>query len=120
MELTPETKRIAINFHNEVDRKRAKEMMPVWQSVGREFLDEGLHKKWNDFVKECAEGIGSGACLNETVMVLGLIKADTNPKIIKKIINGMKNNRTVISYLGEFVHPKVMHEIDSNISETDR
>ena len=97
----------------ELEIAEARRMMPFRISVGQALLnDERLNDKWSDFVKTETEGIGHGILLDETLQIMGLIKADVPKDKIRESLSIINNNRSIITNLSAFIHPEILAEID--------
>ena len=94
----------------ELDSARIQE--PFRISVGKALLDnDELKTKWETFVHKSTEGVGCGVLIDETIQVMGLIKAGVSPKEIQSILKTHPNKGTIVTYLGAFVHPEIIMEI---------
>lgn len=91
----------------------ARRKAPYRISAGQALLDnEELNEKWANFVKDAISGFGHGALLDETLQIMGMIKAGVPTDKIRETLSKIPNNRTVINYLGAFIHPEIICEID--------
>ena len=97
----------------ELEIEDARRKMPYRISVGQALLnDEELNEKWANFVKEATEGFGHGVLLDETLQIMGMIKAGVPTDKIRDTLSKIGNNKTVVNYLGSFIHPEIVSEID--------
>lgn len=95
----------------EIEDARRKESYRI--SVGQALLDnEELNKKWENFVHDSTNGFGHGILLDETLQIMGMIKAGIPTEKIRETLSKIPNNRTVVNYLGAFIHPEIVSEID--------
>lgn len=97
----------------EMEIEDARRKAPYRISAGQALLnDETLNGKWADFVKEATNGFGHGVLLDETLQIMGMIKAGVPTDKIRETLSKIPNNRTVVNYLGAFIHPEIFSEID--------
>ena len=97
----------------EMEIEEARRKAPYRVSVGQALLnDEKLNEKWANFVKEATEGFGHGVLLDETLQIMGMIKAGVSTDKIRETLSKISSNRTVVKYLGAFIHPEIVSEID--------
>lgn len=91
----------------------ARRKMPYRISAGQALLnDEVLNKKWANFVKDATEGFNHGVLLDETLQIMGMIKAGVPTDKIRETLSKIGSNRTVVTYLGAFIHPEIVSGID--------
>lgn len=104
-----------IKIKEEIEIADARRKMPYRISVGQALLDdEVLNEKWANFVKDVTEGFGHGVLLDETLQIMGMIKAGVPTDKIRETLSKIRNNKTVVTYLGAFFHPEIVFEIDLN------
>ena len=101
-----------------MDKEDAIKKMPYRISVGQSLLnDKNLNEKWAEFVKNTTEGFGHGILLDETLQIMGMIKAGVPTDKIREALSKIGNNKTVVNYLGAFIHPEIVSEIDLDNSK---
>ena len=94
---------------------------PYRISVGQALLDnDELNEKWSNFVTDSTNGFGHGLLLDETLQIMGMIKAGVPSKKIRETLSKIPNNRTIINYLSAFIHPEIVSEIDLYSNNMDR
>lgn len=104
-----------IKIKEELEIAEARRKMPYRISVGQALLDdEVLNEKWANFVKDATEGFGHGVLLDETLQIMGMIKAGVPTDKIRETLSKIGSNKTVVTYLGAFFHPEIVSEIDLN------
>ena len=104
-----------IKIKEEIEIADARRKMPYRISVGQALLDdEVLNEKWANFVKDATEGFGHGVLLDETLQIMGMIKAGVPTDKIRETLSKIGNNKTVVTYLSAFFHPEIVFEIDLN------
>ena len=104
-----------IRMSSEIELSKAREKVPYRISLGQTLLDnEELGQKWANFVNESTEGIGHGLLLDETLQIMGLIKAGTSYAEIREVLSKINGSGTVIDYLSAFIHPEIISMIDLN------
>lgn len=104
-----------IKIKEEIEIEDARRKMPYRISVGQALLDdEVLNEKWANFVKDATEGFGHGVLLDETLQIMGMIKAGVPTDKIRETLSKIGSNKTVVTYLGAFFHPEIVSEIDLN------
>ena len=97
----------------EMEIEDARRKAPYRISAGQALLDdETLNKKWADFVNDSTNGLGHGVLLDETLQIMGMVKAGVPTDKIRETLAKIPNNRTVVNYLGAFIHPEIVSEID--------
>lgn len=83
--------------------------------VGQKLLnDPELNLKWEKFVQDCIDGFGEGVLLEETLMILGLIKSGLDYTDIQDVLSQIGSYATILNYLGGFVHPEIIDCINPN------
>ena len=81
--------------------------------VGQAFLDDELLKeKWAEFVTKRSEGFAPGHLLDDTIQIMGMVKAGVSTDKIREILSNMSGYKTVLEHLGAFLPPETMYEID--------
>jgi len=99
----------------EFEIEDARRKAPYRISVGQALLNnDELNEKWSKFVNDSTNGINHGILLDETLQIMGMIKADVPSEKIRETLAKLPNNRTIITYLGAFIHPETLSEIDLN------
>lgn len=98
---------------DEMDKMDAVNKMGYRILAGQALLeDNSLKEKWAKFVKNQTEGFGYGVLLDETIQIMGMIKAGVPTDTIREVLSKIGSYKTVITYLGAFIHPEIMYEID--------
>ena len=99
--------------NEETEIEDARRKMPYRISVGQALLnDEELNKKWANFVKNATDGFGHGLLLDETLQIMGMIKAGVHTDKIRETLSKIESNKTVVNYLRDFINPEIVCEID--------
>ena len=102
-----------LKMKEEMEIEDARRKAPYRISAGQALLDdETLNKKWADFVNDSTNGFGHGVLLDETLQIMGMVKAGVPTDKIRETLAKIPNNRTVVNYLGAFIHPEIVSEID--------
>ena len=97
----------------EMEIEDARRKAPYRISAGQALLDDDeLNEKWANFVKDATEGFGHGVLLDETLQIMGMIKAGVPTDKIRETLSKIGSNKTVVNYLGEFIYPEIVSEID--------
>ncbi len=123
MKLTDEIKREV--WKQTVVQKKQENIkkIPYWQSAGNYILDNNeLVQKWNIFVKkQVNDDFINGALLDETLQIMTMIKAGIPSSEIAQTIENIPGGLTIIdTYLGAFIHPEILFEIQSNLKSKSR
>ena len=123
MKLTDEIKREV--WKQTVVQKKQENIkkIPYWQSAGNYILDNNeLVQKWNIFVKkQVNDDFINGALLDETLQIMTMIKAGIPSLEIAQTIENIPGGLTIIdTYLGAFIHPEILFEIQSNLKSKSR
>jgi len=101
-----------IDYRMKEELYRARRQEPFRISLGKALLDnDELKAKWESFVHESTEGCECGVLIDETIQVMGLIKAGVSPKEIQSILKTHPNKGTIVTYLEAFVNPEIIMEI---------
>ena len=97
----------------EMEIEEARRKVPYRISAGQALLDdETLNEKWAEFVKDETNGFGHGVLLDETLQIMGMIKAGVPIAKIRETLSKIASHGTVIDYLSAFIHPKIVSKID--------
>lgn len=100
------------------EKEEAQMKIGYWQTAGVTLLDSiELREKWCAFVEQQAnDDFARGALLDETLQIMSMIKLGLQPEIIAQTIKQIPSGKTVLdAYLGAFIHPEILYEIQSHI-----
>ena len=99
---------------NEImEKAEARSKMPYRISIGQAYLDdEKLNEKWANFVKKATEGFGHGVLLDETLHIMGMIKAGVPMDKIRESLSKIDSNKTVVDYLRAFIKPEIVSKLE--------
>lgn len=83
--------------------------------AGKSLLPPELHGKWNSFVtRKTYSTIEKGTLLDETIIIMGMIKSGVSTEIIKETLSKVNGHLTVIHFLSEFYPTEVIDAIKDN------
>lgn len=108
-----------INLMNNIEKEKAQRKIGYWQTAGNAILDNNeLSEKWCVFVEQQANSdFAMGALLDETLQIMTMIKSNVPSEIIAQTIKTIPNGQTIIdAYLGAFIHPEILFEIQTHIN----
>ena len=102
-----------LKMKEKMEIEDARQKAPYRISAGQALLDdETLNGKWADFVNKATNGFDHGALLDETLQSMGMMKAGVPADKIRETLSKIPSNRTIVNYLGAFIHPEIVSEID--------
>ena len=102
-----------------IEKGKAQRKIDYWQTAGKAILDENeLSEKWCAFVEQQAnDDFTRGVLLDETLQIMTMIKSNMPFEIIAQTIKKIPNGQTIIDdYLGAFIHPEILYEIQSQMN----
>lgn len=105
------------------EEEEAVKEMPYRIKAGKCLLDESLHGRWTAFVTEKTYQ-SRGLFLNETLIIMGMIKGGVPLEQIRETISMISSHGTIIDYLSEFYTTEIINELqvnkDTQLEEYDR
>ena len=107
-----------IELIQDLAKEEAESKIGYWETAGTAILgDNELSAKWCSFVQSKANNnFENGAFLDETLQIMSMIKSNIPYELIAQTIKQIPNGQTIIdSYLGAFIHPEILNEIQSHI-----
>lgn len=107
-----------IALMNNIEKGKAQRKIGYWQTVGTALLgNDELSVRWCAFVEQQAnDDFARGALLDETLQVMTMIKSNMPSEIIAQTIKQIPSGQTILdAYLGAFIHPEILDEIQSHM-----
>lgn len=111
--MTPEERKKAMNFHNQMNYFEAEDKKDYWKACGTAILsgELGMVDKWCSFVnKQFDNTFSCGDLLDELLQVMTMIKAGVDHETIKQVIS-LVYSQTLIDYLYMFVKPELVEAV---------
>ena len=108
-----------ISLIQSIEKGNAQKKISYWQTAGKALLGNvELGEKWCMFVEQQAnDDFVRGALLDETLQIITMIKANVPFEIIAQTIMQIPSGQSIIdAYLSAFIHPEILHEIQSYMS----
>lgn len=106
------------NLIQNIEKEKAKNKIEYWKTAGVALLDNNeLGIKWCVFVEQQANNdFVRGALLDETLQIMSMIKLGVSPEIIAQTVKQIPSGQTILdAYLGAFIHPEFLFEIQTHI-----
>ena len=110
----------ALNLMREIESGVARSKIGYWKEAGMALLgNDDLGEKWCEFVESQANDFFKrGLLLDETLQIISMIKANVPFKAISQVIGFIQNGQIILDeYLGMFVRPEILNEINSNVNK---
>lgn len=111
-------KKEVITLMQNIEKEKAKNKIGYWQTVGISFLDNDvLREKWCAFVESQAnDDYTRGSLLDETLQIISMIKSNVPSEVIAQTIKQIPEGQTILhEYLGAFIHPEILYEIQLHV-----
>ena len=108
---------------NNLEKENVQRKIGYWQIAGSALLEnDGLSEKWSAFVEQQANNdFVRGALLDETLQIMSMIKANVPADKIALTLEQIEGGETVLDdYLGAFIHPEILDEIQSHLEQKTR
>ena len=111
-----------ISLIKNIEKQNARMKIGYWETVGTALLGNGeLGEKWCSFVQsQVNNDFLNGEMIDETLQIISMIKSNIPYEVIAQAIKRISGGRTIIdTYLGAFIHPEVLYEIQSIVDSTN-
>ena len=110
------------NILNEIQQQQAENKIKYWKTAGAAILeDKALTEKWCSFVDRNVNDVKGnfpGMFIDETLLIMSMIKAEVSPKAIAKTLKATNDGEVILDYyLGKFIHPEILGQIKNNMGD---
>lgn len=111
-----------VSLMNNIELENAQAKINYWKAVGTAMLDESLGEKWCNFVEKHAnDDYTRGVFLDEMLQIISMIKANIPYETIAQVLSQIPDEKSIVhNYLGAFIHPEILEEIQSKVDSMKR
>lgn len=104
-----------ISLFSDIEKRHAQQKIDYQKAAGIALLDnDELRKKWCDFVEKHVNSDFDGILLDETLLIIALIKSNVQAETIAQIIKKIPDGQIIIDgFLTDFISPEILFEIQS-------